>query len=140
MRYEIGVQTDSRVGFVDITSRVQDCVRKSGVQDGVCVVFAPHTTAAITCNENSDACVQADLLMALDRIVPANLGETPGPGYTHEEGNSPAHVKASLLGSSQSLLVTGRKLDLGRWQGVFLAEFDGPRQRRVWITVLRDAF
>jgi len=139
MRYDIGVQTSGRTEFVDITSQVTDCVRKSAVQDGVCVVFVPHTTAAITCNESWDPSVQADVLMALGRIVPDHLGGMPGQGYTHEEGNSPAHIKASLLGASKSLLVTGGKLELGRWQGVYLAEFDGPRQRRVWIRILRDA-
>lgn len=138
MQYEIGVQSRSRTELVDITSAIQDCVQKSGVQDGVCILFVPHTTAGLTCNENWDPTVRTDILMLLDKIVPQRLPSALAASYAHSEGNSPAHIKASLVGASQTLLVSGGKLVLGTWQGIYLAEFDGPRYRRVLIQILRD--
>ena len=100
--------------------------------DGVCYVFCPHTTAALTLNENWDPDVCHDMGMALDAISPDR------PGYRHGEGNSPAHVKSSLFGASQVIFITEGRLALGRWQGVYLAEFDGPRARRVWVKILQS--
>lgn len=115
--------------FVDITARVQQVVDETGVADGVCTVFVPHTTAGVTINENADPDVQHDMLLALDRMVPDR------PEFRHAEGNSTAHVKASLMGSSATVFVQGGRLRLGTWQGIYFAEFDGPRSRTVWVRV-----
>ena len=126
----IEVRTRAREDFVDVTAEVERFVAASHVRSGVCVVAAPHTTAGVTVNENADPDVRADLAMALRRIVPDELP------YAHGEGNSPAHVKASLVGSSVTLVVEDGKLRLGTWQGVFFCEFDGPRTRKAWVQVL----
>lgn len=126
----IEIRTRAKEEFVDLTAEVGRVVAASGVANGVCVVAAPHTTAGITVNENADPDVGADLLMTLRRIVPDTLP------YAHAEGNSPAHVKAALVGSSVSLIVEGGRLRLGTWQGVFFCEFDGPRPRKVWVKVI----
>ena len=133
MKFEIQVQSKQRDDFIDITEQVRDCVRKSRVQDGICVVFVPHATAGLTVNENWDPSVKADTLATLDRLVPWRAN------YTHVEGNAAAHIKSCLVGTSESLLVEGGNLMLGTWQGVFLAEFHGPRRRRVLVRVARDA-
>jgi secondary thiamine-phosphate synthase enzyme len=125
------VRTRERQGFYDLTSQLQTLVRESGVGDGVCYVFCPHTTAGLTLNENWDPDVCHDMGLALDALSPDR------PAYRHGEGNSPAHVKSSLVGASQFVLVEQGRLALGRWQGLYLAEFDGPRQRQVWVQVLR---
>ena len=121
------VHTRGRTQFADITPQVQAAVSELGVQDGVMTVFVPHTTAGITINEHADPDVMADLEHILDRLVPWT-----GP-YAHEEGNSAAHAKASLMGSSAQVIVSDGRLKLGTWQGVFLCEFDGPREREVWV-------
>jgi secondary thiamine-phosphate synthase enzyme len=126
------VPTRARAQLVDVTAEVRAAVRASGVRDGLCVVFVPHTTAGVTVQENADPDVQRDLLLALSHAVPDAL---PGAGYRHGEGNSPAHVKASLMGSSATVLVEGGDLLLGTWQGIYLCEFDGPRTRRVQVKV-----
>jgi len=126
----IEIRTRTTEEFVDLTAEVGRVVAASGVASGVCVVAVPHTTAGVTVNENADPDVRADLLMTLRRIVPDSLP------YTHGEGNSPAHVKASLVGSSTTLIVEGGRLQLGTWQGIFFCEFDGPRPRRVWVQVI----
>jgi secondary thiamine-phosphate synthase enzyme len=126
----IEIRTRAKEEFVDLTAEVGRVVAASGVASGVCVVAVPHTTAGITVNENADPDVRADLLMTLRRIVPDTLP------YAHAEGNSPAHVKAALVGSSVSLIVEGGRLQLGTWQGVFFCEFDGPRPRKVWVKVI----
>jgi secondary thiamine-phosphate synthase enzyme len=126
----IEIRTRSQEEFVDLTADVGRVVAASGIASGVCVVTVPHTTAGITVNENADPDVRADLLMSLRRIVPDSLA------YAHAEGNSPAHVKAALVGSSVGLIVDGGRLKLGTWQGVFFCEFDGPRTRKVWIQVV----
>ncbi len=127
------VETRSRCELVDVTARVAEAVRGSGVASGVAWVFCPHTTAGVTVNENADPDVGRDLLLALENAVPlrAARGE-----YRHGEGNSDAHVKASLVGSSVAVAVDGGALVLGTWQGVFLCEFDGPRKRTVQVKVL----
>jgi secondary thiamine-phosphate synthase enzyme len=121
------VQTRRRTELVPVTDRVAAAVRALGLREGVATVFVPHTTAAVTINENADPDVAADLERALDRLVPWRAD------YAHAEGNSAAHAKASLVGSSVRLPVAGGALRLGTWQGVYLCEFDGPREREVWV-------
>ncbi len=116
-------------GFIIITAQVRECVRRSRVRQGICQVFVPHTTAGVTINENADPDVVEDMLAALDRMVPA----LP---YKHGEGNSPAHVKSSLVGCSVTVPVVDNDLYLGTWQGIYFCEFDGPRRRRVGIQVI----
>jgi secondary thiamine-phosphate synthase enzyme len=132
MRFEIHVTSKQRDEFVDITPEVQSCVQKSGVQNGVCILSVPHTTAGLAVNENWDPSVRADVLQVLDRLVPWQAD------YHHTEGNAAAHIKSSLMGTSETLLVEAGKLALGTWQGVFFAEFDGPRRRRVFVRVIPD--
>jgi len=127
---QIEVETTSQTGFVDITGNVQRAVRESGIKDGVCFVYVPHTTAAMTINENADPNVQQDLLMAINKLIPFR------DNYSHIEGNSAAHIKSSLFGPTISVLVEGGRLLLGTWQGIFFCEFDGPRNRRVWVKIL----
>ncbi len=122
------VQTQRRVSFVDVTRDVAALVRDAG--DGVALVFVPHTTAGVTINEDADPSVRADIEMALERLVPRDLP------FTHLEGNSDAHIKASLMGSSVTVPVSGGSLQLGTWQGIYFAEFDGPRRRRVTVSFL----
>ncbi len=123
----LSVPSERREELIDITPLVRAEVRRSGIRDGLCTVYCPHTTAGLTINEHADPSVAADVLTALDRLVP------PDAGWTHLEGNSPAHVKASLMGASVQLLIRDGDLALGTWQGVFLCEFDGPRTRSVWL-------
>jgi len=125
--------TERRVSFVDITRRLAAVVAELELAEGVLVAYVPHTTAGITINENADPSVRADLTMALDRLVPDTLP------FTHAEGNSDAHVKASLMGSSVTIPVADGRLQLGTWQGVYFAEFDGPRRRRVCVSALRSS-
>jgi secondary thiamine-phosphate synthase enzyme len=126
----IEIRTRLREEFIDLTAEVERAVAASGIASGVCVVTVPHTTAGITVNENADPDVRADMAMVLRKIVPDALP------YAHGEGNSPAHVKASIVGSSVTLIIEGGRLRLGTWQGVFLCEFDGPRARRAWVQIL----
>ena len=113
--------------FIDITQLVREEVRRSAIHEGVCVLYCPHTTAGLTINEHADPSVAKDVLTALGRLV------SDDAVWTHIEGNSPAHVKASLMGASVQLLIEDGDLALGTWQGVFLCEFDGPRSRQVWL-------
>jgi secondary thiamine-phosphate synthase enzyme len=124
------VRTPGRAVFVDVTAQVADAARAAGVAEGVVVVAVPHTTAGVTTNENADPSVRADLLMALERLVPETLP------FTHAEGNSDAHVKASLMGGSVQVPLSGGRLKLGTWQGIYFCEFDGPRRRQVDVVVL----
>ncbi len=123
------VKTSAKTELLDLTPHVQEAVRDSGVQEGLCHLFVPHTTAGITINENADPSVKADLLMVLNKLI------SDREPYRHLEGNSPAHVKASLMGPSLTLIVTGGRLLLGTWQGIFFCEFDGPRSRKVHVKV-----
>jgi secondary thiamine-phosphate synthase enzyme len=123
------ISTRRRNELIDITERVQEIVKKARVSDGVCCVYIPHTTAAVLINENADPSVCADILSALERLVPEDAP------YTHTEGNSDAHVKAAVIGSSRTILVSGGRLALGRWQGIFFCEFDGPREREIWVEI-----
>jgi secondary thiamine-phosphate synthase enzyme len=127
----IDVRSRKREEFIDLTSEVGRLLSKAGIKDGLCTVFVPHTTAGITINENADPDVKADILGALRKAVPDSLP------YSHAEGNSPAHIKASLVGSSVSIIVSDARLQLGTWQGICLCEFDGPRIRRVWVRFCR---
>jgi len=132
MMVQLNVDTRSQMSMEDITDQVQQVVRDSGVINGVCRLYVPHTTAGLTINENADPSVQHDILMELGKIVPLR------DNYRHLEGNAAAHIKASLVGHSATLLVEGGRLVLGAWQGIFLCEFDGPRRRRVLVKVARD--
>jgi secondary thiamine-phosphate synthase enzyme len=124
------IQTREPVVFVDITAQVAAEAGRAGALDGVVVVYVPHTTAGVTINENADPSVRADIKLALERLVPESLL------FTHLEGNADAHVKASLMGSSVTVPLADGRLQLGTWQGVYFAEFDGPRRRRVLVSVL----
>jgi len=122
------VNTKRQEELVDITSKVQDILEQSKIDDGMCVVFIPHTTAGVTINENADPTVRGDIIKGL-KVIPSS-------GYMHSEGNSPAHIKASIIGSSVTVFIEKGKLALGVWQGIYFAEFDGPRQRSVWVKVV----
>ncbi len=127
---EFRVTTRSRNEMIDVAGQVQAAVRESGVQNGDVIVFCPHTTAAITINENADPDVVHDVLLALDEMVPRS-----NPGFRHSEGNSDAHMKSSLVGCSEQVLVKDGSLVLGTWQAIYFCEFDGPRSRRVIVQV-----
>ncbi len=124
------VQTGSRTSLVDITGEVQKAATELGVEDGAVVVYVPHTTAAVTINESADPDVARDIDDALSTLVPAS------GSYRHDEGNSDGHVKSSLVGCSETVLIEGGRLVLGTWQGIFFCEFDGPRTRRVIVGAL----
>lgn len=124
---EITVQSKSRTAFIDITPAVQQFADGIKMKDGLITVFVPHTTAGVTINENADPDVTADMETVLDRMVPWN------GGYRHSEGNTAAHVKASLTGSSVQVIVKNGKLRLGTWQSIYFCEFDGPRTRNIWL-------
>jgi secondary thiamine-phosphate synthase enzyme len=130
MSNQFEVRTPSHSCLVDVTAQVERLVSQSGIGEGICTIFVPHTTAGVTINENADPTVRSDILQELDKIVPWN------DNYDHGEGNAAAHIKASLFGSSLVVFVSGGKLKLGTWQGIYLAEFDGPRTRKVWIKVM----
>lgn len=129
MPVTISVRTDSRIDMVDITASVQREVSKADVSDGVCVVYVPHTTAGVTINEGADPAVCQDIIGKLNELVP------PNAGYRHMEGNADSHIKASMMGSSVTLLVENGRLVLGTWQKIFFCEFDGPRSRRVYVKI-----
>jgi secondary thiamine-phosphate synthase enzyme len=122
------VPTRTRDQFVNITAQVQQTVQAMGITEGAVTVFVPHTTCGLTVNENADPAVVSDMLKQLDVMVPFRQ-----PFYEHAEGNSAAHVKASMMGCSLQVIVTCGHLELGVWQGIYLCEFDGPRTRRVWV-------
>ena len=129
MTKRITVPTSSKTELVNITSEIEKIVEASGVKEGICWVFVPHTTAGITINEGADPSVKRDILSQLDKLIP--LRER----YQHLEGNAPAHIKTSMVGSSQTLMIESGKLLLGTWQSVYLCEFDGPRHRKIIIKV-----
>ena len=124
------VSTKSRSQMIDITSQVSSIVGESGVKDGDAIIYCPHTTAAITINENADPSVPHDILLTLEQLLPEHR-----PGYRHSEGNSDAHCKSSIVGCSEQVLIKGGALQLGTWQGIFFCEFDGPRSRTVIVQV-----
>lgn len=125
----INVRTNSRIEMADITSQVQREMSKAGITDGLCTVYVPHTTAGITINEGADPDVCHDILSKLSDLVPARAG------YHHSEGNADSHIKASLVGSSVSVIVENGRLVLGTWQKIFFCEFDGPRSRKVYVRI-----
>lgn len=127
--FEYKLHTDEE-GFYNVTRQVQDAIVKSGVQSGICVVYTPHTTSAITINENADPDVKIDLLYGLNEVYP-DLS-----AYCHMEGNSAAHLKSSCVGCSETVIIEEGKLMLGMWQGIYFCEFDGPRNRRFFVKVI----
>ena len=129
---QIEIQTRSKVDLVDITGDVQRALDETGVAEGICFIFCPHTTAGLVLNENWDPSVETDVALVLDRMVPEGLP------YRHSEGNSPGHVKSVLVGTNHFVFIQKHKLQLGTWQGIFFAEFDGPRRRKVWIKVSEE--
>ena len=128
------VRTRTRTEFVEITAEVRRVVQESGVRDGACVVYCPHTTAAVTIQENADPDVVRDMLLWLNQTVPKDV-----PGFRHAEGNSDSHIKASLVGSSVTVLIDGGDLVFGTWQGIYFCEFDGPRSRSVMVQVMGES-
>lgn len=126
----IPVRTNKRCDMIDITAQVAAVVRDSGITNGDCIVFANHTTAGITINENADPDVVHDILMTLEELFPQNR-----KGYRHAEGNSDSHVKSSLVGASEQILINQGRMTLGTWQGIYFCEFDGPRTRTVTVQV-----
>ena len=130
MIHTLSVRTASRSEMVDITDKVNELVRASGIEEGVCHIFQAHTTAGLTINENADPSVASDILMVLNKII------SDKEAYRHLEGNSPAHIKACLMGPQLTVLVSQGRLLLGTWQGIFFTEFDGPRTRKVHIKIM----
>jgi secondary thiamine-phosphate synthase enzyme len=130
MRRMVTIATTTACQFVDITSQIQGALSETGIVDGIAVIYCPHTTAGITINENADPDVRADILQHLDAMVPNSSS------FRHGEGNSPAHIKASLMGSSATVIISEGRLSLGTWQGIYLCEFDGPRTRNVWLKLI----
>lgn len=128
--YTFNVRTQQATAMIDITRQVQEAVSESKVENGICVVFIPHTTAAITNNENADPDVVRDFLMEINKVIPFS------DGYHHIEGNSAAHIKSSLMGFSETVIIENGRLLLGTWQGIYLTEFDGPRTRKVHVKII----
>ncbi len=126
----LNVRTTAHTQMLDITRDVQDAVRQSGVKDGVCMVFIPHTTAAVTINENADPDVVRDFTAEINKIVPWE------DGYHHIEGNSAAHLKSSMIGFSEHIIIEDGRLVLGTWQGIYFCEYDGPRDRKVFVKII----
>lgn len=126
------ISTKKRAEFIDITSRVENVLHQEKVNDGICIVFCPHTTAGLTINENADPSVKSDITKHLEEIVPADKR------YAHLEGNADSHIKSSLVGSSLHIIVDGGRFMLGTWQGIYFCEFDGPRRRQVYVKAIQD--
>ncbi len=126
----IELETSKHSEILDITERVDSIVQKSGIKEGICIVFCPHTTAAITINENADPSVKKDMINSLETLIPWTND------YAHIEGNSAAHIKSAMIGSSRTIIVKDGHLMLGTWQGIFFIEFDGPRKREVYMEVV----
>jgi len=132
MLMKLNVRSTQRTQMIDITERVRMAVEKSGVKSGYCTIFVPHTTAAVTINEAADPDVGVDFINEINKIIPFE------DGYRHIEGNSAAHIKSSIVGVSERVIIEGGKLLLGRWQGIFFCEFDGPRTREVILKIEKD--
>lgn len=130
MLKEITIKTNTQTQILDITSQVQNAVGESGIAEGLCCVFVPHTTAGVTINENADPSVKQDIVMELNKAIPFD------DNYSHLEGNSAAHIKASIIGSSVNIPVKNNNLLLGTWQGICFCEFDGPRNRKFFIKIV----
>ena len=130
----LSVKTSDRTELIDITSQISKLVKKSDVKEGLCMLYVPHTTAAVTINESADPSVKGDILMILNQVIPWEAN------YRHLEGNSPAHVKSTLVGASDLVAIENGELVLGTWQGLFFCEFDGPRTRKVHVRILGGKF
>lgn len=130
----LSVKTKSRTELIDITAQIAKQVKQSGVREGLCMLYVPHTTGAVTINESADPSVRGDIQMVLNQIVPWEAN------YKHLEGNSPAHVKATLVGASELLAIENGALVLGTWQGIFFCEFDGPRTRKIHVRIMDASF
>jgi secondary thiamine-phosphate synthase enzyme len=130
----LSVKTRERTELIDITSNINQLIQKSGTDQGLCMIYVPHTTAAVTINESADPSVKSDILMILNQIIPWEAN------YRHLEGNSPAHIKSTLVGSSELIAIENRRLILGTWQGIFFCEFDGPRTRKVDVRIIEERF
>jgi secondary thiamine-phosphate synthase enzyme len=126
------VKSRTRTELIDITSKIQDMVTSAGVDQGLCMLYVPHTTAAITINESADPSVKDDILMIINKIIPWEAG------YRHLEGNSPAHIKSTIVGASELIAIDNNRLVLGTWQGIFFCEFDGPRTRKVQVRIIKE--
>ncbi len=124
------IKTDRRNQLVDITSKIQTLVSEAGIDDGYLILFVPHTTAAVTINENADPSVKSDILEYLEKLIPKNAG------FSHAEGNSDAHIKASLTGFSETIFISNGKPVLGTWQGIYFCEYDGPRNRKLIVKII----
>ena len=132
MLIKLNVNTSKHTQMLDITDKVQQAIKDSGVKDGLCTVFIPHTTAAVTINENADPDVVRDFTMEINKIVPWE------DGYYHMEGNSAAHLKSSMIGFSEQVIIDNGRLVLGTWQGIYFCEFDGPRNRKVYVKIMGE--
>ena len=130
VKKDFQISSKHRNQMIDITGQVNSLVTQSGITNGDVIVYCPHTTAAITINENADPSVPHDILLTLDELLPQHR-----PGYRHSEGNSDAHCKSSIIGCSEQILIKDKSLELGTWQGIFFCEFDGPRSRRVMVQI-----
>ena len=130
--YEIPLRTTSHTQMIDMTRQIQQVVSDSGIADGICIVFIPHTTAAVTINENADPDVQTDFMKEINKIVPWE------DGYLHMEGNAAAHLKASMMGFSETVIIKDGRLVLGTWQGIYFLEYDGARNRKVIVKIMSD--
>ena len=126
------IKTGSKTELIDITSEIRNLVRSSSIKEGFCMLYVPHTTAAVTINESADPSVKSDILMILNKIIPWEAG------YRHLEGNSPAHIKSTIVGASELIAIENEKLVLGTWQGIFFCEFDGPRNRKVNVHLFQE--
>lgn len=126
------IKTNKKTEFVDITDKINKILKEENAKNGVCYLYIPHTTAGITINENADPSVKEDIINTLDKIIPEDWN------YEHLEGNSPAHIKSSLIGHSEIVFIENGELVLGNWQGIFLCEFDGPRKRKVFIKIIES--
>ena len=128
--YTFGVKTGQQTAMIEITSEIRKLVKDSGVKNGICVIYVPHTTAGISINENADPDVIRDFMMEMNKLIPLS------DGYHHREGNSAAHIKSSMMGFSQTIIVEDGQLLMGTWQGVYFMEFDGPRIRKIHVKII----
>lgn len=126
----LNIKTFQRIDFIDITDEIEKKVKESGIIEGICYLFVPHTTAGLTINENADPAVKNDIRLKINNLIPYK------DSYSHSEGNSDAHIKSSIFGSSLNLIISRNKLVLGTWQGIYFCEFDGPRNRNLFIKIL----
>jgi len=131
LRY-INVRSSQRSEFIDITEKINEVIKETGILSGICYVYVPHTTAAVTINEGADPSVHRDIQNALTRLVPQEMN------YSHREGNADAHIKSSIIGTSQLVIIDEGRLVLGTWQAVYFCEFDGPRHRRATLKLIAD--